>query len=82
MVGYASFLEKGLMVRRIGFFDEGPIIIYDEQKVSHRVYWKGEGPHSHDSFQAQLFHRWKIALLRECTSVYTFRHFCKVDRQL
>ena len=43
-MGYASFLEKGLMIRRIGFFDEGPIIIYDEQKVSHRIYWKGEGP--------------------------------------
>ena len=27
MVVYASFLEKGLMIRGIGFFDEGPIII-------------------------------------------------------
>lgn len=82
MVGYASFLEKSLMIWRIGFFDEGPIIVSMMSKKAHGVYRRGEGPHSHDGFQAQPFHRRKIAFLRECTSVYTFRHFCKVDWQL
>ena len=47
MVGYASFLEKSLMIWRIGFFDEGPIIVSMMSKRTHIEYTGKEKGHTH-----------------------------------
>lgn len=44
---YASFLKKGLMIRRIRFFDDGPIIVSMMSKRTHIEYTGKEKGHTH-----------------------------------
>lgn len=55
MVGYASFFEKSLMIRRIGFFNEGPIIASMVSKIS-QEYTGEEKSHTYTMvFRPSLF---------------------------